>query len=111
MTDITSTAGQLTTLATLARMMDQVEVSEHERIVDHLRTELENVAARMYEDGPQEELELRTFTGSVASLCLMALGDQRKHVVCDFSFPASELLSEAARRWAALPLEVATGEA
>jgi hypothetical protein len=104
----TTLSTTLTALAALARAMDQVEVEERDRIRDHLRGQLEDVAGRVYEQGPSEEMELRTFTGGVASLCLLALDSAHEHVVCSFSIPASELLNEAARRWAALPLEVAT---
>jgi len=109
--DITGTIGQLLALATLARAMDQAEAGDRERIVDHLRVELEALAGRMYEQGPAPELEVRTFTGSVASLALMALDSDQEHTVCDFSLPAWELLSEAAHRWEALPLQAALGKA
>lgn len=110
-TNITSTVAQLSALATVARGMIGVGVEERDRIRDFLQAELEALASRMYEAGPGEEVELRTFTGSVASLCLLALDSDQEHTVCSFPFPAWTLLSEAARRWAALPLEVATGEA
>jgi hypothetical protein len=109
--DVTLTVGHLSALATVAKGMVGVGVEERDRIRDHLQAEFAALASRMYEAGPAEEVALRTFTGSVAGLCLLALDSDQGHPEASFPFPAWTLLSEAARRWAALPLEAALGEA